>query len=60
MTIYGNSVNANEISIFPFLKVIKLGLYFVTGILILLLLLLKIQSTYLSGLGVMTAGIDVC
>ncbi|MBC8259726.1 MAG: mechanosensitive ion channel [SAR324 cluster bacterium] len=53
--IYGNSTIAKEISITPFVQVIKLGVYFVTGILILSLLLQKTPLYFLSGLGALTA-----
>ena len=53
--IYGNSAIAKEISITPFVQVLKLVLYFVTGILILSLLLQKTPLYFLSGLGALTA-----
>ena len=55
VVIYGNSAIAKEISITPFVQVLKLVLYFVTGILILSLLLQKTPLYFLSGLGALTA-----
>jgi miniconductance mechanosensitive channel len=55
LAIYGKSVIAKEISITPFVQVLKLGLYFVTGILVLSLLLQKTPLYFLSGLGALTA-----
>ena len=55
LTIYGKSSIAKEISITPFVQVLKLGLYFVTGILVLSLLLQKTPLYFLSGLGALTA-----
>ncbi len=55
LTIYGKSAIAKEISITPFVQVLKLGLYFVTGILLLSLLLQKTPLYFLSGLGALTA-----
>ena len=55
MAIYGKSAIAKEISIIPFVQVLKLGLYFVTGILLLSLLLQKTPLYFLSGLGALTA-----
>ena len=55
LVIYGNSAIAKEISITPFVQVLKLVLYFVTGILILSLLLQKTPLYLLSGLGALTA-----
>ena len=53
--IYANSTISKEISITPFVQVLKLGLYFVTGILLLSLLLQKTPLYFLSGLGALTA-----
>ena len=55
MAIYANSAISKEVSITPFVQVLKLGLYFVTGILLLSLLLQKTQLYFLSGLGALTA-----
>lgn len=55
VVIYGNSAIAKEISITPFVQVLKLVLYFVTAILILSLLLQKTPLYLLSGLGALTA-----
>ena len=55
VAIFGNSDFAKEISITPFVQVLKLVLYFVTGILILSLLLQKTPLYFLSGLGALTA-----
>lgn len=55
LAIYGRSAIAKEISITPFVQVLKLGLYFVTGILLLSLLLQKTPLYFLSGLGALTA-----
>ena len=55
LAIYGKSAIAKEISIIPFVQVLKLGLYFVTGILLLSLLLQKTPLYFLSGLGALTA-----
>jgi miniconductance mechanosensitive channel len=55
VVIYGNSAISKEISITPFVQVLKLVLYFVTGILILSLLLQKTPLYFLSGLGALTA-----
>ena len=55
LAIYGKSAIAKEISITPFVQVLKLMLYFVTGILLLSLLLQKTPLYFLSGLGALTA-----
>ena len=55
LEIYGKSAIAKEISITPFVQILKLGLYFVTGILLLSLLLQKTPLYFLSGLGALTA-----
>jgi len=55
LAIYGKSAISKEISITPFVQVLKLGLYFVTGILVLSLLLQKTPLYFLSGLGALTA-----
>ncbi|MEY8218456.1 MAG: mechanosensitive ion channel [SAR324 cluster bacterium] len=55
LAIYGKSAIAKEISITPFVQVLKLGLYFITGILLLSLLLQKTPLYFLSGLGALTA-----
>ena len=55
LAIYGKSAIAKEISITPFVQVLKLGLYFVTGILLLSLMLQKTPLYFLSGLGALTA-----
>ena len=55
LAIYGKSAIAKEISIIPFVQVLKLGLYFVTGILLLSLMLQKTPLYFLSGLGALTA-----
>tara|TARA_B100001750_G_scaffold78657_1_gene62423 strand:+ start:996 stop:2261 length:1266 start_codon:yes stop_codon:yes gene_type:complete len=55
LAIYGKSAIAKEISITPFVQVLKLVLYFVTGILLLSLLLQKTPLYFLSGLGALTA-----
>ena len=55
LAIYGKFAIAKEISIIPFVQVLKLGLYFVTGILLLSLLLQKTPLYFLSGLGALTA-----
>ena len=55
LAIYGKSAIAKEISITPFVQVLKLMLYFVTGILLLSLLLQKTQLYFFSGLGALTA-----
>ena len=55
VAIYANSAILKEISITPFVQVLKLGLYFVTGILLLSLLLQKTPLYFLSGLGALTA-----
>ena len=55
LAIYGKSAISKEISITPFVQVLKLGLYFVTGILLLSLLLQKTPLYFLSGLGALTA-----
>ena len=55
VAIYGNSAISKEISITPFVQVLKLSLYFVTGILILSLMLQKTPLYFLSGLGALTA-----
>ena len=55
LAIYGKSGISKEISITPFVQVLKLGLYFVTGILLLSLLLQKTPLYFLSGLGALTA-----
>jgi len=48
-------LKTKEISITPFVQVLKLGLYFVTGILLLSLMLQKTPLYFLSGLGALTA-----
>jgi Small-conductance mechanosensitive channel len=53
--IYESSSISKEISITPFVQVIKLLLYFVTAILILSILLQKTPLYLLSGLGALTA-----
>ena len=55
LAIYSKSAIAKEISITPFVQVLKLVLYFVTGILLLSLLLQKTPLYFLSGLGALTA-----
>ena len=55
VAIYANSTISKEISITPFVQVLKLVLYFVTGILLLSLLLQKTPLYFLSGLGALTA-----
>ena len=55
LAIYSKSAIAKEISITPFVQVLKLMLYFVTGILLLSLLLQKTPLYFLSGLGALTA-----
>jgi len=55
LAIYGKSAISKEISITPFVQVLKLVLYFVTGILLLALLLQKTPLYFLSGLGALTA-----
>ena len=55
LVIYGHSAIAKEISITPFVQMLKLVLYFVTGILVLSLLLQKTPLYFLSGLGALTA-----
>ena len=55
LAIYSKSAIAKEISITPFVQVLKLGLYFVTGILLLSLMLQKTPLYFLSGLGALTA-----
>ncbi len=55
VAIYGKSAISKEISITPFVQVLKLVLYFVTGILLLSLLLQKTPLYFLSGLGALTA-----
>jgi len=55
LAIYGKSAISKEISITPFVQVLKLGLYFVTGILLLSLMLQKTPLYFLSGLGALTA-----
>jgi len=55
LAIYSKSAIAKEISITPFVQVLKLVLYFVTGILLLSLLLQKTPFYFLSGLGALTA-----
>jgi miniconductance mechanosensitive channel len=55
LAIYGSSAISKEISITPFVQVLKLGLYFVSGILLLSLLLQKTPLYFLSGLGALTA-----
>jgi len=55
LAIYSKSAIAKEISITPFVQVLKLLLYFVTGILLLSLLLQKTPLYFLSGLGALTA-----
>ena len=53
--VYDNSEIAKEISITAFVQVFKLVLYFVTGILLLSLVLQKTPLYFLSGLGALTA-----
>ena len=53
--IFEKSSISNEISITPFVQVVKLLLYFVTAILILSMLLQKTPLYFLSGLGALTA-----
>ena len=55
LTIYESSSVSNEISITPFIQVLKLVLYFVSGILFLSILLQKTPLYFLSGLGALTA-----
>ena len=55
LAIYGSTAISKEISITPFVQVLKLGLYFVSGILLLSLLLQKTPLYFLSGLGALTA-----
>ena len=55
LAIYGKSAISKEISITPFVQVLKLVLYFVTGILLLSLMLQKTPLYFLSGLGALTA-----
>ena len=55
LAIFGSSAISKEISITPFVQVLKLGLYFVSGILLLSLLLQKTPLYFLSGLGALTA-----
>ena len=55
LSIYESSAISKEISITPFVQVLKLGLYFVSGILLLSLLLQKTPLYFLSGLGALTA-----
>jgi miniconductance mechanosensitive channel len=55
VAIYGKFAISKEISITPFVQVLKLVLYFVTGILLLSLLLQKTPLYFLSGLGALTA-----
>jgi miniconductance mechanosensitive channel len=55
LAIYSSSGIAKEISITPFVQVLKLTLYFVSGILLLSLLLQKTPLYFLSGLGALTA-----
>jgi len=55
VVIYESSSISKEISITPFVQVIKLLLYFVTAILILSMLLQKTPLYFLSGLGALTA-----
>lgn len=55
LAIYSSSGIAKEISITPFVQVLKLALYFVSGILLLSLLLQKTPLYFLSGLGALTA-----
>jgi len=55
MDIYSKTSISKEISIKPFVQVFKLVLYFVTGILLLSLILQKTPLYFLSGLGALTA-----
>jgi len=55
LVIYENSSISKEISITPFLQVVKLLLYFVTVILIISILVQKTPLYILSGLGALTA-----
>ena len=55
LAIYSSSGIAKEISITPFVQVLKLALYFVSGILLLSLVLQKTPLYFLSGLGALTA-----
>ena len=55
LVIYENSTIAKEISIKPFVQVVKLLLYFVTLILIISILVQKTPFYILSGLGALTA-----
>ncbi|MDG2065403.1 MAG: mechanosensitive ion channel [SAR324 cluster bacterium] len=55
LAIYSSSGISKEISITPFVQVLKLALYFVSGILLLSLLLQKTPLYFLSGLGALTA-----
>ena len=55
LAIYESSAISKEISITPFVQVLKLVLYFVSGILLLALLLQKTPLYFLSGLGALTA-----
>ncbi len=55
VNIFESSTIAKEISITPFVQVVKLILYFVTAILILSMLLQKTPLYFLSGLGALTA-----
>ncbi|MEC7888021.1 MAG: mechanosensitive ion channel domain-containing protein [SAR324 cluster bacterium] len=55
LAIYSSSGISKEISITPFVQVLKLVLYFVSGILLLSLLLQKTPLYFISGLGALTA-----
>ena len=55
LAIYSSSGISKEISITPFVQVLILALYFVSGILLLSLLLQKTPLYFLSGLGALTA-----
>ena len=55
LVIYENSTISKEISITPFVQVVKLLLYFVTVILIISILVQKTPLYILSGLGALTA-----
>ncbi|MEC9461267.1 MAG: mechanosensitive ion channel domain-containing protein [SAR324 cluster bacterium] len=55
LAIYSSSGISKEISITPFVQVLKLALYFVSGILLLSLMLQKTPLYFLSGLGALTA-----
>ena len=53
--IYSNTSISEEISITPFIQIIKLALYFISIILLLSLILKKTPLYFLSGLGALTA-----